>query len=610
MDKFNKFMPLVKVEEQANGDLYVYGIVTAEVPDQEKEVCHYATTVPFYKAVNEEFEKATAAAGIEKSIMPLRSMHQLDAVGCGKDISFDDANKTIRMGFSVVDKAAAEKVRKGVFTGFSQGGQYVRKWERDGINFYTANPGEVSLVDSPCLQTAHFEYVKADGARELRKFANTEQPKFTEADAALIAAMLRKTLEEQPLAKEEKTKRKGGKDLHASDFAYVGDAEEPSTWKLPVHDAAHARNALARFNQTEGIPADKKAEVKSKIVAAAKKHGISVSDEAEKISKAIKYLQIQLGLAPLEKGLWQVCDMAQVVETLAWLQTSALYERDLEGDASTQPEDLETLLGDAISCLTAMVEEETEELRQRAAALSSKGAKAMTEQELQKAAAELVTKAKSANAHLKELGEHLDKMHKAHGSGMDNCKESLGKCMKALGGEEGVGGEGPVSTTITTAGDGAHSASKSFVAIGETADGVKIFKAVEPAPSGQVTREEIATIVNDGVGTAMKAMLEGFFGSPEGGDKKVEKGLGDRSLVRSAMLGPHATQPINKSQDTISNPGAPSGVNEPLTEDEVRKAAGGDVPSMVKLARATIKPMDDTQAAGVQANIAMARSRT
>lgn len=562
--------------------------------------------------------------------MPLREMHQLKCIGSGRQIEFLDDRKQIEMGFKVVDKDAITKFKTGCLVGFSQGGDYIKKWDDPrfaGKQRYTANPGEVSGVDSPCLPIAvvermesmkgrTFQFVKSNGSIELRKFAieNTETnagtPRFTEADAALIAAMLRKTLEEQPLAKEEKTKRKGGKDLHASDFAYVGDAEEPSTWKLPVHDAAHARNALARFNQTEGIPADKKAEVKSKIVAAAKKHGISVSDEAEKISKAIKYLQIQLGLAPLEKGLWQVCDMAQVVETLAWLQTSALYERDLEGDASTQPEDLETLLGDAISCLTAMVEEETEELRQRAAALSSKGAKAMTEQELQKAAAELVTKAKSANAHLKELGEHLDKMHKAHGSGMDNCKESLGKCMKALGGEEGVGGEGPVSTTITTAGDGAHSASKSFVAIGETADGVKIFKAVEPAPSGQVTREEIATIVNDGVGTAMKAMLEGFFGSPEGGDKKVEKGLGDRSLVRSAMLGPHATQPINKSQDTISNPGAPSGVNEPLTEDEVRKAAGGDVPSMVKLARATIKPMDDTQAAGVQANIAMARSRT
>lgn len=73
------------------------------------------------------------------------------------------------------------------------------------------------------------------------------------------------------------TKTVGGQELSASDFAYVGDPQDIATWKLPVHDAAHARNALARFNQTEGIPADKKAAVQSKIEAAAKKHGVDVS---------------------------------------------------------------------------------------------------------------------------------------------------------------------------------------------------------------------------------------------------------------------------------------------------------------------------------------------
>jgi hypothetical protein len=66
----------------------------------------------------------------------------------------------------------------------------------------------------------------------------------------LIAAALRKTLAEQPLKKEPKTKRKGGMDLHSSDFAYVGGPEDTSTWKLSIHDKAHAQNALARFGQT------------------------------------------------------------------------------------------------------------------------------------------------------------------------------------------------------------------------------------------------------------------------------------------------------------------------------------------------------------------------
>lgn len=76
-----------------------------------------------------------------------------------------------------------------------------------------------------------------------------------------------------------RTKRVGGKNLTKDKFAYVGDPERTETWKLPIHDAAHARNALARFNQTQGIPSGKRAGVYRKIVAAAKKFGITVSDE-------------------------------------------------------------------------------------------------------------------------------------------------------------------------------------------------------------------------------------------------------------------------------------------------------------------------------------------
>ena len=206
MEKLNKFIPLTKVEEQSDGTLFVYGEVTAERPDRDDEICQYATTSQFYKAYNEELSKATTNAGIEESIMPLREMHQLSAVGCGKSIDFLGEPKVIKMGFNVVDPTAILKVKKGVYTGFSQGGSYVRKWKAPWKNpetgvqknytWYIANPGEVSLVDSPCLPTAHFDYVKADGSKELRKFAVSESSHFSPADAELIAAALKKTLQE------------------------------------------------------------------------------------------------------------------------------------------------------------------------------------------------------------------------------------------------------------------------------------------------------------------------------------------------------------------------------------------------------------------------------
>jgi hypothetical protein len=212
MLKFQKFIPLSKVEEQADGSLFVYGLVTAEKPDQEKEVCDYDSTKPLYQKLNEKYLKATSAVeGMEKSIAPLREMHQLKAVGCGKSIEFNDAEKEIHMGFKVVDRDACTKVRAGVLVGFSQGGDYVKTWQKNGFTWYTADPGEVSLVDSPCLEEAMissisqktFSYVKTDGSLELRKFV-TEKPAGD--DAKKLADLLKKSEELVELEKSGREK--------------------------------------------------------------------------------------------------------------------------------------------------------------------------------------------------------------------------------------------------------------------------------------------------------------------------------------------------------------------------------------------------------------------
>lgn len=84
------------------------------------------------------------------------------------------------------------------------------------------------------------------------------------------------------------TKRVDGEDLPASSFLYVGDPQKTATWSLPwkfkseAKIKSHLRNALARFNQTEKIPADKKASVWKRLVRLSKKYGITVSDEESK----------------------------------------------------------------------------------------------------------------------------------------------------------------------------------------------------------------------------------------------------------------------------------------------------------------------------------------
>ena len=81
------------------------------------------------------------------------------------------------------------------------------------------------------------------------------------------------------------TKRVDGEDLPASSFLYVGDPNKTDTWALPwkfstdAKTKSHLQNALARFNHTKKIPADKKAGVYKKLVAKCKEYGIHVAGE-------------------------------------------------------------------------------------------------------------------------------------------------------------------------------------------------------------------------------------------------------------------------------------------------------------------------------------------
>jgi len=69
--------------------------------------------------------------------------------------------------------------------------------------------------------------------------------------------------------------------LRKSDFAYV---DKEGGEHLPIHDEEHVRNALARFNQTHFESKTAKNGARRKVLAAAKKFGIEVSDD-DKIMK-------------------------------------------------------------------------------------------------------------------------------------------------------------------------------------------------------------------------------------------------------------------------------------------------------------------------------------
>jgi hypothetical protein len=65
--------------------------------------------------------------------------------------------------------------------------------------------------------------------------------------------------------------------LRSTQFAYV---DRDGGEHLPIHDESHIRNAMARWNQTDFQSATAKEEARRKIVRAAKRHGIEVSDDS------------------------------------------------------------------------------------------------------------------------------------------------------------------------------------------------------------------------------------------------------------------------------------------------------------------------------------------
>ena len=53
----------------------------------------------------------------------------------------------------------------------------------------------------------------------------------------------------------------------------------PKERKEPIHDAAHVRNAIARFNQVEGVSDSERDAAWKRIKSAAKKHNVELKEK-------------------------------------------------------------------------------------------------------------------------------------------------------------------------------------------------------------------------------------------------------------------------------------------------------------------------------------------
>ena len=147
------FAPVQRVDEGAR---MVHGVFVSDAPVDE-----YGTGVVL------DWEATRVAVEAWRAWGNIREMHQLVAAGVAREITLDDEAHLGRVGAYIVDDPAWEKVKAGVYKGFSIGADPLR-WEvganyGDPVRVTEYEIVEVSLVDKPKDATNVIEMWRAAG---------------------------------------------------------------------------------------------------------------------------------------------------------------------------------------------------------------------------------------------------------------------------------------------------------------------------------------------------------------------------------------------------------------------------------------------------------------
>lgn len=474
MSQVKIFARLTKFDEKS-GEFE--GVATDETTDLANEALDYDGSKPYFQEWSGRIAKATDGA----SVGNLRAMHGNVVAGKFTGIEFDDVAKAIRVKGVVVDANEKVKAAKGCYTGLSIGGDYVSKKEhpaRRGVTSYVAKPTEISLVDVGCNPAATFAYTKADGSVELRKFApagdnvpapaedvTPEQIAAMEAEVAtttnpVLKAAIQGVLKKLAPPKAPEPTPTGpaylGKALDTAitiraSWAHINKAENAAKLgdKL-VETRAMVAKAWAEKIDAAGPPSAAKTEAPANVEkAAAIDCAASVLVERaakdEKIAKQLQALGKFYG-QPLEKGLWTVACLAEILASLDCVIDDTTYEADYEEDDSTVPAQLRAAAASVGLVLMAMAREEVEEAFGTAGdstmALSAKAVMTKFATRRQDAGSTLEKRAVAAEAKVTELekaatasGERIKLLEKDIGEGhalMLKAAETIDEQKRAL----------------------------------------------------------------------------------------------------------------------------------------------------------------------------------
>lgn len=318
------FAQLTKVDEEKR---LVYGRAVQETPDRSKEIFDYETSVPYFKNWSGEVQKASDGA----SLGNLRAMHGKVAAGKLMDLQFNDTEKAIDVVARVVDDNEWKKVLEGVYTGFSIGGAYVKKWtdpDNKDHTRYTANPSELSLVDRPCIPTASFFQVqKADGSTADVEFLNKG---------------------EGPGDEEEE-----GGEGEENEELNKNASDEPREYQ--VEGSEEDIQKLAQIMTNEKLNTAAVVEIVQKQLDAGKA-ALMAKEAADQLLKAEEAGEVK-------KGMYAISRLADMLQSLEYLTQSVKSEEAAEKDyTSVLPGKMQSLLSSMGAVLKAMVVEEVAEM--------------------------------------------------------------------------------------------------------------------------------------------------------------------------------------------------------------------------------------------------------
>ncbi len=388
MSQMQIYMALTKVDAERRE---VHGRAAQEVLDKSGEVMDYASSKPLFEAWSQGIADATNG----KSFGNVRAMHGNVAAGKLIDIHFDDEAKAIDVVAKVIDDDEWQKVQESVYTGFSIGGKYAKRWAIDGVTHYTADPVEVSLVDNPAIPTATFSLIKMDGAavakgETMSKKDDDEKGDYgTHAEAGYADPGYQEDEKPRyPLKEDGKLsperiraawsyihKEKDDDKYTAKEIERI-KARIVSAWKKAIDpegppeadeddDARKARRGREdEHKKSMRAEADKEAEPddaekarRVKMDKTDEDRRKKEDDDAEKARKSKKAAD-----GDLAKGMNSVSALAQILSGIAALQNTAEWESEQEGDHSQIPEQLRSAITNLGDILKDMVTEEVAEL--------------------------------------------------------------------------------------------------------------------------------------------------------------------------------------------------------------------------------------------------------